>query len=193
MMMMKMKKIQKTKIRKIVRSSLIIFICLLLCGCGKDKNIKIINMSSSTASRSDDPSYNINVNGAGTLSCTRPAQVSGLEGKFTYTITYKADKILTLHSIEKVSGNDSSRLDEFEEAYKKLKDRYKDVEYYNISVTRDEDSVIMDSSIDYDRADIDKIIEIEGNDNNLYGDDGKISLSKWYKFAKKVGTTCRGV
>ena len=189
---MKMRQIPKIKIKKIVRSSLILLICLFVCGCKKDVNI--VNMSGTTDSRSENPYYNINVNGNGTLQCTRPATVSGgLKGSFNYTIVYKKDKILSMHSIEKVKGNNTSKLDEYEEAYNKLKDRYKDIEHYDISVTRDEESVIIDYTIDYDKVDVDTIIEIDGNENNLYGEDGKITLSEWYKFAKKVGTTCHGV
>lgn len=180
--------------KRIVKSSLIIIILLLLVtGCGKD-NIEIVNMEGTTSKRSENPLYNINVNGSGTLECTRAANAyNGLTASFNYAITYKHGIITFIHSIEKVKGDSSSALDEYEEAYNKIKDRYSDIKYYDITVTRDTNSVIYDSKIDYEKVDMNKILKLEGNENNIYNSSNKIELKKWYSFVKKIGTTCKGV
>ena len=40
--------------------------------------------------------------------------------------------------------------------------------------------------------DIDKVIEIEGNDAKMFKN-GKAKLKPWLTYAKKFGTTCKGV
>ena len=180
---------------KILKSSLIVIVLLLLVtGCNKNKNVEIVNMDGTTSKKSDNPLYNINVKGSGTLECTRAANAySGLTASFNYGVTYKHGIITFIHSIEKVKGDSSSALDEYEEAYNKIRDRYSDIKYYDITVTRDTNSVIYDSKIDYEKVDMNKILKIEGNENNIYDSNNKLELKKWYSFVKKMGTTCKGV
>lgn len=181
--------------KRIVKSSLIVVVLLLLVtGCGKKDNIDIVNMDGTTSKRSENPLYNINVNGSGTLNCTRSANAySGLTASFNYAVTYKKGIITFIHSIEKVKGESTSGLDEYEAAYNKIKDKYSDIEYYDITVTRDNNSVIYDSNINYEKVDMNKILKLEGNENNIYNSSNKMELKKWYSFVKKMGTTCKGV
>ena len=91
-----------------------------------------------------------------------------------------------LHSQEKVTGSDQSLLDEYEEAYKNIKDQYKGLRYYDITVTRDDNSVIYDTVINYEKLDMKKLREIEpeieGQDdiykNDKYAKNMKIPLSQ---------------
>ena len=123
--------------KKIIKNSLIILVLLILItGCGK-KNIKIVNMGNTTSSRNNNPAYNINVYGSGTLNCTRDASAySGLNATFNYGVVYKNGIINEIHSIEKVKGNDTKALDEYEDAYNDIKKRYKNLDYYTITVTQ---------------------------------------------------------
>lgn len=180
--------------KKILKSSLLIIMLLLITGCGKNNGVEIVNMEGTTSNTSENPMYNINVKGSGDLECTRAANAyKGLTASFNYGVTYKNGIITNIHSIEKVKGDDTSALDEYEEAYKTIKDKYKDVKYYDITVTRDSNSVIFDSNIDYTKVNMNKILKIEGNENDIYNSDNKLELKKWYSFVKKMGTTCKGV
>ena len=51
---------------------------------------------------------------------------------------------------------------------------------------------MFDLNINYEKVDIDKIIEIEGDDAKMFKD-GKAKLKPWLTYAKKFGTTCEGV
>jgi len=179
--------------KKIIKNSILIIIILLLTACGNKENVEIVNMDGTTSNRSDNPLYNINVKGSGSLTCTRSATAyNGLNASFNYAINYENGIITSMHSIEKVQGDDKKALDEYEDAYNKIKEKYANIDYYDIVITRDESSVIYDSNIDYSKVDMDKILKLEGNQNDIYNSSNQLELKKWYSFAKKMGTTCMG-
>lgn len=91
---------------------------------------------------------------------------------------------------EVVTSNDKNILKEYKDAYKKVYSSYKDIEYYENQVEEKDDKVTSTTYINYGKVDMDKIIEIEGKENNVKITDGKIKLSDWKAFAKKYGTTC---
>ncbi len=179
--------------KKVKRNSFILLmICLfLMVGCKKN-NVEIMNMSSKTGKYAKDGAYNINVNGSGELDCTREATAIGdLEAEFHYYVTYEKGIMLVLHSVEKVSGDNQDALKQYEDAYNKIKDNYKDIKYYDMDVKREKNSVTNDTVINYTKVDTSKIIKIEGN--NIYNDKNKPELKKWLTLGKKTGLTCKGV
>ena len=97
-----------------------------------------------------------------------------------------------MHTIDTVTGDDQDALTEYEDAYKKISEQYKDIKYYDTNITRDENSVIFDINVNYEKVDIDKVKEIEGDDAKMFKD-GKVKLKPWLTYAKKFGTTCEGV
>lgn len=179
------------RIRKISFIFLLL-ICVLLVGCGK-KDVDVVNTSNSKSKYSDNPSSNINVNGSGELKCEREANViDDLKGTFIMNVTYKDGNITVLHTYEKVEGDKPDSLTKFEDAYNKIANQYKDVEYYDITVTRKDDYVIFDSNVNYEKVDINKVIAIEGDVAKMFKD-GKAKLKSWLAFAKRFGITCEGV
>jgi uncharacterized lipoprotein YehR (DUF1307 family) len=174
---------------------LVIIICLLLlCGCGKKEKVEIVNTSNKKGDTADNGNQNINVNGTGKLDCTREGEaINGLSAEFHYYVIYKDGILLSIHSIEKVSGDNKSVLDQYEDAYKKIKENYKDIKYYDMNISRDEKSVTNDTNINYEKVDIDKIIKIEGTEKNIFNDKKQPTLKKWLKLGETVGITCEGV
>ena len=130
------------------RLLIIVVLLLLVTGC-KNNEPEIINMSGTDEKFNDVAEYNINIKGSGRLQCVRDVNISGLEDDFRYSVTYKKGVITMLHSQEKVTGTNQSLLDEYEEAYKNIKEQYKGLRYYDITVTRDGNSVIYDTVINY--------------------------------------------
>lgn len=173
---------------------LIIILLLLVIGCKKDEP-EIINMSGTDEKFNDVAEYNINIKGSGRLQCVRDVNITGLEDDFRYYVTYKNGVITMLHSKEKVTGTNQELLDEYEEAYKSIKDQYKGLRYYDITVTRDENSVIYDTVINYEKIDMKKLKEIEPDIEgqvDIYKGN-KLMLKTWWEFSKEMGMTCKGV
>ena len=158
---------------------LIVIFLLIITGCGHKKPNKDVIKSS------DDLN-----NKAGSITCSRKANAdSGVTPSFSYNITYRDGKILVLHSIEKIASNDTNYLDQYEQAYKNINTNYKDLEYYDSKVLRTDNSVTRDTTINYEKIDTDKLLSIEGEEDNIIKN-GKADLNTWLSFAKKFGTIC---
>lgn len=166
-------------------------ILLLVTGCSSDKEesstVEDLTSSSKKANSSIDS------NGSGKLMCTRDASAGeGIEVDLNYEIEYESGYIQVLHSNEKITSSNSESLDEYEEAYKKIAANYKGLKYYDTEVTRTDTEVINDTVINYAKIDINKLLDIEGEEDNVIKD-GKVALSTWLEFAEQFGTTCKEV
>ena len=127
------------------------------------------------------------------LHCTRKATASSdMKVSLNYDIYYKGENISILHAEDKVTSNNKENLDSYENSYNTIKSNYEGLNYYDQTVTRDENSVTNDITINYDKIDTDKLLEIEGEEDNIIVDK-KAKLNKWLTLAKKVGTTCKEV
>ena len=165
--------------KKISIVLILLFICVIMCGCEKEKNVLV----------GDEK---INVTNMGHKSCTREGTVENGEASFHYDIYYKNDYITLLQSSEKVSSDSSSVLDEYENAYNTIKNYYVGLDNYNQNIIRDNNSVENVIVINYEKLDINKLIAIEGNESNLYTEKG-VKLDTWLDFAKKLGVKCSDV
>lgn len=171
--------------KKISLSILVIILCFFLTACDNDTTkIDTIENDDGKIDSIDEVTKK-----KGTLICTRTATANNAEPFFNYTINYKNDEILSLHSIEGLTSSDSSVLDEYEEAYRKISSYYTDLKYYDTEVTRNNNTVTWDTTINYEKIDIAALLELEGEDDNII-ENGKAHLSTWLELAKKVGTTC---
>lgn len=126
---------------------------------------------------------------SGVKHCSRQAEVEGATMLMSYDIYYEGDYVTIIKSLEGITSDDQSLLDTYEEAWKKIYSQYEGIDYYDNQVIRDDNSVICDTEINYVKTDISKIIEIEGEEDNIF-ENGKVKLSTWLNFAKKLGVTC---
>ena len=186
---------KKNKLSKLV---LIMMMVVLLTGCGS-------NESSTTANNANRNSNNIRSNESTTpnssvsesdttgmkkLTCSREATAGcGVDVNLDYEIYYQGEYIQILHSTEQVVTNDQDTLDEYEDAYKGIYKNYEGLKYYDNTVTRTNDSVTSDTVINYGKIDTDKLLAIEGEEDNVIKD-GKVKLDDWLDFAEQFGTKC---
>lgn len=162
---MKMKKYQKISLILIL-----LLIPVLITGCGKDSKVTLYS-------------------GKGTLKCSREGVLDGGTAKFSYEINYKDGYITQLHSKEEITSDDNSILDTYENAYKNIFVNYKNLKYYDNTITRNNNTVSSETTINYAKIDTDKLLEIEGSEDNVI-EDGKVKVVTWRSFAEKFGTTC---
>ena len=99
---------------------------------------------------------------------------------------------MILHSIDKVISEDSASLDQYEKAYRGIAKNYEGLKYYDITITRDSNSVTNDVVINYGKIDTKKLLDIEGEEDNVIVD-GKVALETWVGFAEQFGTVCEKV
>lgn len=152
---------------KILRSSIVLVMVLLLAGCGS----------------------NSSVSSDGVKKCTRTGTVTNGSTEMNYEVYYKGEYVVLLHSTEKIISDSSSVLDTYEEAYKSIFKQYEGLEYYDNKITRNSNSVTNEITINYEKIDMGKLLDIEGEEDNVI-ENGKVKLDTWLSFAKKYGVTC---
>lgn len=175
--------------KKILLFSLILFIsCFFITGCGDKDELTDRDRVVNNKSILDE----IDINGSGKLSCTRVGFATGVDVDLRYELEYKDGNVLLLHSMEKVISDDNDKLDEYETAYRNIAKNYKGLKYYDINIIRDKDSVLNDTVINYEKIDTKKLLDIEGEEDNIIVD-GVVALKDWVGFAEKFGTVCEKV
>ena len=121
--------------------------------------------------------------------CTRAATATGAEVKLNYDIYYTGDILNVLKSEEQVISSSPDVLTTYEDAYKKIQKNYEGLQYYDTNVVRGDTSVTNTIVINYDKVDIDTLIDIEGEEDNIF-ENKKPMVNKWLTLAKKFGTEC---
>lgn len=152
--------------KKMILSSLVILLVFLVTGC-----------------------YGTVDSADGVKKCSRKGEVTNGSTEMNYEVYYEGKYITILHSVEKVTSEDSSLLDTYEEAYKNIFKQYEKLDYYDNTISRTDDSVVSDTTINYAKIDIDKLLEIEGEEDNVI-ENSKVKLDTWLEFAKQYGVTC---
>lgn len=179
--------------RKKISLILVILLCMLVTGCKPRKNFETEIQSSGYADRLMIVPNDFNVNGTGELMCRGAA--SGPEYstvEIAYNIIYKNGNIRTLQSLNRIKTTDKDVLDVYYDSYIGIAKNYKGLKHYETLVEREDDLVAYNIFIDYDKIDIDKLLEIEGEDDNIIIN-GKANLEEWLHFAERFGILCEEV
>lgn len=157
------------------------FICFLFLfvGCNQEQ-VKVENQSENTNSMVHEHCSRVGSAGAGN-------SVS-----LEYDLYYQGDVLQLLQSHEEVFSSDQELLDTYENAYRSIHNNYKNLEYYETSLVRNDASVSSNMTIDYGKINIEQLIEIEGEEDNIFENNVPL-VSKWKELAKRVGTKCEVV
>ena len=174
--------------KKVISLFIILISCFFITGCGNEEveeKVPVANKSS-ILDKIDEA-------GSGKLKCSREAFASeGIDVELTNEIEYENGYIMILHSIDKVISDNKESLDQYEDAYKKIAKNYEGLKYYDVTITRNSNSVTNDVVINYGKIDTKKLLDIEGEEDNVIVD-GKVALETWVGFAEKFGTVCEKV
>lgn len=156
---------------------ILLVISAILCGCDKSNNSVVVNGNKvSTASMEHKH-------------CTREATATGADVKLEYDLYYTDDVLNLLVSKEKIISSDEEILNTYESAYKNIHVNYEELDNYDTVVERGDTIVTSTITINYDKVDISKLIEIEGEEDNIF-EDNIPKVGKWLELASKFGTKC---
>lgn len=161
---------------------LIIIAFILLTGCQSKEKKQIISNGES-----------VNTSKMVHEHCTRKAKANaGIKVELNYDIYYTGENLNLIYSEEKVISANEEDLNEYEKAYRSIHSHYAALEYYDTEVERTDTTITSKMTINYDKIDIQKLIDIEGEEDNIF-ENGKAKVDKWLELAKKFGTTCEKV
>ena len=165
------------KMKKIRTILILLIITLLLTGCEENGSKVVVNQ------RKIDVSKLVHEH------CTRTGAVENGEANLNYDIYYTGEVLNLLISQEAVKSTSSEVLNKYEEAYRNIHKFYDGLEHYETQIEKTEDTVASIIKIDYDKIDIDKLIALEGEEDNIF--ENKVpKVAKWKELAKKMGAKC---
>ncbi len=185
-------------LKKIAKFMILIVIGISLVGCSDNKNTATTQNNEIPNSSIDTATYDRGylaipeeeVKDMEKMTCTRDGNgKDNSEVKLNYTLYYQGEYLQILHSKEQIITENQNILEEYQLAYINIYRNYENLKYYETSVVREEDSVTNDTVINYSKLDTNKLLEIEGEEDNIIKD-GKVKLDDWLKFAEQLGTTC---
>ena len=178
---------------KVIKLLFIFMVAFFIVGCSDDKKKDSTTEFSSNQEDITDSSNNrieTDTENMKKLSCTRDADAgAGIDVNLSYEVYYQGEYIQILYSKEQVISDDQDVLDEYENAYRSIDKNYEGLKYYDTSIVRTEDSVTDETVINYGKIDIDKLLEIEGEEDNVIKD-GKVKLDDWLEFTEPFGMKC---
>ncbi|MCI8347562.1 MAG: DUF1307 domain-containing protein [Bacilli bacterium] len=162
---------------------LLIGITLFFTGCDKEQGG--IQATSIDTSKYDTKEFSY-------ITCKRDTSTEdNSKVDIQYEIYYnEKDDIEVLKSREEVTSSNQKVLEKYKNAYESIYSVYNDLEYYDHEIIEEEGKIISVTYINYGKVSMDRLMEIEGYEDNVKVTNGKIKLEDWKSFAKKYGTQC---
>ena len=168
------------KLKTISSILVLLVVVLLITGCDDNNNKVISNGKKVNTSKMEHKH------------CTGDGTMENGEVTLEYDIYYTDERLNIVKSVTTIKSDSSSVLDTYEKAYKDIHKYYEGLEYYDTSVVRGDTTVTSTITINYDKIDIDELIDIEGEEDNIF--ERKVpKVEKWLSLAKKFGTKCEVV
>lgn len=127
------------------------------------------------------------------MTCTKNAITNSenTDIEITNKVYYKDNYVKKLVATDKVTSTDSSVIEEYKDAYQKIYSAYDGLKHYSNKITVTKNSMTSVTTIDYAHIDTDKLLKIEGEEDNVVDEEGKVPLEKFIAFYEKYGGKCK--
>lgn len=89
-----------------------------------------------------------------------------------------------------VESTDYNTLDTYEKQFNSVKNMYKGIKYYDVTVSQNGNKVEAVTKVDYTKVDTNALIKVTNN-NNFFEKDGTLRLSTLKKSYEDSGLTCK--
>lgn len=122
--------------------------------------------------------------------CTIDNEVDGIKVDGTYELTYTEGYIDTVKFIEKYTVSDEYLIESVENTFDNLYKNLGELKYYDYERITEGLTVTSTVNIDYNRINIDKLIELNKDLKNIIKDD-KIEATVLINSYKSNGATCK--
>lgn len=124
--------------------------------------------------------------------CTIDNEVDGIKVDGTYELTYTEGYIDTVKFIEKYTVSDEYLIESVENTFDNLYKNLGELKYYDYERITEGLTVTSTVNIDYNRINIDKLIELNKDLKNIIKDD-KIEATVLINSYKSNGATCKEI
>lgn len=124
-----------------------------------------------------------------TMNCSRTLNQNGIEMNLSYTVKYKGDYVTSVKSVEKIKSDDTATIEAYKTQLEETTSPYKDIKYYDHEVNVDGNTLTSTITIDYEKIDTDKFIEVDSSAKQLIKD-GKVEVETIETLYNTLGITC---
>lgn len=149
-----------------------IALLLFVTGCGKQTDYNESNTK-------DDK-----------MICTRTTNANGLEMDFRYEVYYQENDVNKVQTTEKITSDSTEILQTYQQQIKSLYSSFDNIEHYNYDVKIEGNTLISTTDINYQKMNIDELVNIDSSIEQLLNDDRKIDLDKITQVYEQLGATC---
>ncbi len=149
-----------------------IALLVLATGCGQQTN------------------YNYTTNKEDQMICTRTANANGLEMDFHYEVYYQGNDVNKVQTTEKITSDSNELLQTYQQQIKSLYSNFDNIEHYNYDVKIEGNTLISTTDINYQKMNIDELVNVDSSIEQLLNDDRKIDLDKITQVYEQLGATC---
>ncbi len=123
-----------------------------------------------------------------TMTCSKKMNQNGIKANFNYNITYKGKYVTKVESIEEVVFDDNETLQETKKEIENIAASYKNIKYYDIEITTNENTLSTKTTIDYEHIDTKEKVD---STTGITLDNGKLSIENLKKQYNKLGMKCK--
>ena len=149
-----------------------IALLVLATGCGQQTN------------------YNYTTNKEDQMICTRTANANGLKMDFRYEVYYQGNDVNKVQTTEKITSDSTEILQTYQQQIKSLYSSFDNIEHYNYDVKIEGNTLISTTDINYQKMNIDELVNVDSSIEQLLNDDRKIDLDKITQVYEQLGATC---
>ena len=127
----------------------------------------------------------------GTMTCTMTTYpIDGITIRSIYKATYKNNIVTKLKTVEKIISEYKDNLKTYQEKIEELYSGYQGIKYYNNAIKIKEDTLTSTTTIQYDKVDTEKLIEVDSGNASLIKN-GKVPIDDLEKLYKQNGCNCK--
>lgn len=141
-----------------------ITLLILVTGCGSSKEEKMV--------------------------CTRTSTMNGIDMNLHYEVYYQGNNVNKVKTIEKITSDSEEDLKTLEKQTKAVYSNFDNIEHYKYKVVIKENTLIGTTDINYEKIDINQLLEVDSSIKNLLNDNNKIDLDKITQVYEQTGATC---
>lgn len=127
----------------------------------------------------------------GTMTCTMSSYpTEGITLRSKYKAKYTNNVVNTLTTIEQVESSDEDNLETYKEKIEEVYQEYKDLDYYKNNISIKDNVLTSKTTINYDKVDTKKLIEIENGNSNVIKN-GKVNIDDLKELYERNGCNCK--
>lgn len=125
----------------------------------------------------------------GKLVCNYKNNSETMISTLSYKMDFKLKNVTKLETKEIIESEDEDLLKTYKDSLEELMKKYQDLKYYKTKIDNEKNKLIVKTTIEYDKIDMKKYLEIEGEKS--YIKHNKLKVAKLKEIYEKNGAKCQ--